>query len=649
MRLEQWTSVGRPGLTKDVISSIITSTHEEAKTGYDADAEKIPSLNAELNDARSRYETAMRERDTAAEDALLVRLCEIRSQICLAKGRGRAIQEECDRLRKENQKLIDDISAQRQIFDRETQERYTYESRAKPLLQECEELLRKCKMVPVPKYSFDDIERDRKQWRAEVEASMVDIRRQYDILASTLTSEMEQWYKEKVMEIGVKQREETSSFKKRLADLRAELADVRSRLNHLEERNRLLTSLIADFEDARAQEQKIADACVKEDEDHLKKLIDRYEELLAAGPSEERYSVVTLRAEIRRYRELLDSVGEGGGSLLGGGGRGGSGGGGNGGGFGASGSGGGFGAGGSGEVIGGKASRQLEGGPTTYFRSTTTTKTSQIGSGASDFGGGVTSTYVPGGGITLSSEGGAVTSGHSQIGSGASVAVPLPAPQGTIHYSWSERNPTTVTTTVDYTMRDERSSVARSGPDHHEYNMQRSAKGNVTIGKVANDGSYVTIENTSMDIDQDIGGWTLRSTSSTLKQVSYTFPPEFSITPQSAVKVFARGKGPHNPPHSVVCEMDTTFATGDDLDIYLYDKNNAVSKQPAHSCANLAPNEILDSRNVLVSLNATSSTGADRNILSIEVNNDGDSITAFIQTLPICISVLSLTMCEDCV
>lgn len=33
-----------------------------------------------------------------------------------------------------------------QIFDRETQERHSYERRAVPLLRECEELLRKCKM-----------------------------------------------------------------------------------------------------------------------------------------------------------------------------------------------------------------------------------------------------------------------------------------------------------------------------------------------------------------------------------------------------------------------------------------------------------------------------------------------------------------------
>ncbi|KHJ93359.1 intermediate filament tail domain protein [Oesophagostomum dentatum] len=102
---------------------------------------------------------------------------------------------------------------------------------------------------------------------------------------------------------------------------------------------------------------------------------------------------------------------------------------------------------------------------------------------------------------------------------------------------------------------------------------EEAANGRMRFQKVAQDGSSVIIENTSMDIDQHIGEWTLRSTSSSLKQASYTFPRGFVLKPQSTVQVFARGKGAHDPPRSVVCEAETTFATGDDLDIYLYDNN----------------------------------------------------------------------------
>ncbi|EYC23164.1 hypothetical protein Y032_0016g3152 [Ancylostoma ceylanicum] len=313
MRLDQWMKAGKPGYGKESITEHIANGNNgygKLKERYDADAEKIPSLNIELNNTRSRYESALRGRDPSAEDSLLVRLCDVRSQICLAKGRGKVIQEECQRLRKENQKLMDDIASQRQIFDKETQERHSYERRAVPLLRECEELLKKCKLGSsgFASYSFDDIEKDRKQFRAGVEASMGDIRRQYEILASTVNSEMEQWYKQQINGIDIKRREDASSYKKKLADLRAELVDVRTKLAHLEERNRLLTSLIGDFEDARDQEARITNTCLQDDQDHLKKLIERYNEL-TSGPRDNKYTVATLRAEIMRYRELLDGVG----------------------------------------------------------------------------------------------------------------------------------------------------------------------------------------------------------------------------------------------------------------------------------------------------------------------------------------------------
>ncbi|ETN80252.1 intermediate filament tail domain protein [Necator americanus] len=622
----------------------------EAKLRYDAEAEKIPSLNIELNNTRSRYESALRGRDLAAEDSLLVRLCDVRSQICLAKGRGKVIQEECQRLRNENQKLIDDIASQRQIFDRETQERYSYERRARPLLQECEDLLRKCKMetATIPGYSFDDIEKDRKHFREGIAASMGDIRRQYDILASTVNSEMEQWYKEQVVGIDIKQREDASSYKKKLEDLRAELVAVRTQLAHLEERVSnlvchfvdliALTSLIGDFEDAREQEQKISDSCMQEEETNIKRLIERYNDLLSAPTArDEKYSVATLRVEILRYRELLDSVGPrsnrdissilrsafekmdsrvgvrrtsthestgiGSGAVQIGGGT---------------------------TYGGGGLTQTYSATKTTYTYSSGTSQigsgvTSQahvvggatIGSGATSHGGsvgygGATSHTHIGGGATSQTYGGG-SSSHTHIGGGATShtyqeratsqgqigtgatsdsrsetgAVVMPhIGQGVAaqditsdgsawsskQYTWTDRKQPTVVSTIDYTIRDERDSAQRSGADH-EYTMQRSAQGNVSISKVAHDGSYVIIENTSMDIDQHIGEWTLRSTSSSLKQVSYTFPRGFTLAPQTTVQVFARGKGEHNPPHTVVCEADSTFATGDDLDIYLYDNN----------------------------------------------------------------------------
>ncbi|CAJ0610188.1 unnamed protein product [Cylicocyclus nassatus] len=227
-----------------------------------------------------------------------------------------------------------------------------------------------------------------------------------------------------------------------------------------------------------------------------------YNVLAAGTPRDKRYSVTTLRAEILRYKELLDGVGPSENRGLGLGGDGG----------------------GSGGIEGASS---IVGGVYEPYRT------------RGDIGGTVeTRDYRYTSSTTTSRNGG--------IGGGV-----------------------TVTSTADYTLRDERGS--RTGVD---YAMQRSAQGNVTIGRVARDGSYVTVENTSPDIDQHIGEWTLRSTSSSLKQVSYTFPRGFILAPRSTVQVFARGKGIHDPPCSLVCEVESTFATGEDLAIYLYDNNN---------------------------------------------------------------------------
>ncbi|RCN38943.1 hypothetical protein ANCCAN_15113 [Ancylostoma caninum] len=355
MRLDQWMKAGKPGYGKETITEHIangSNGYGKLKERYDADAEKIPSLNIELNNTRSRYESALRGRDPSAEDSLLVRLCDVRSQICLAKGRGKVIQEECQRLRKENQKLMDDIASQRQVVIPGIISNMSDEleippdfrqgnTRAPQLRTPCcaaiagvrgavEEMqtgkfrIRKHKIRIwircLPHFRKPDkYKATRSTTSRKIESTSVrelrlqwvtseDNTKSYFQLASTVNSEMEQWYKQQINGIDIKRRDDASSYKKKLADLRAELVDVRTKLAHLEERNRLLTSLIGDFEDARDQEQRISDTCIQDDENHLKKLIERYNEL-TSGPRDNKYTVATLRAEIMRYRELLDGVG----------------------------------------------------------------------------------------------------------------------------------------------------------------------------------------------------------------------------------------------------------------------------------------------------------------------------------------------------
>ncbi|KAK6060814.1 intermediate filament tail domain protein [Cooperia oncophora] len=120
-----------------------------------------------------------------------------------------------------------------------------------------------------------------------------------------------------------------------------------------------------------------------------------------------------------------------------------------------------------------------------------------------------------------------------------------------------------------------RSSAMRHVSGTSRFDSQRSAQGNVSISEVASNGSFVTIENTSVSHDEMIGDWELRSTGSN-RVVKFTFPKDFRLTPKSKVTIYARGRGIHAPPHSLVLETEESFATGGDVRTCLYNEQNQV-------------------------------------------------------------------------
>ncbi|VDM56448.1 unnamed protein product [Angiostrongylus costaricensis] len=102
----------------------------------------------------------------------------------------------------------------------------------------------------------------------------------------------------------------------------------------------------------------------------------------------------------------------------------------------------------------------------------------------------------------------------------------------------------------------------------------------IMLQDVASDGSFIAVENTSISHDEKIGEWKLRSTSAG-RDISFIFPRDFVLTPKSKVtylyitiKVYARAKGLHAPPHSLVFEAEESFATGGDVHVYLYNEEN---------------------------------------------------------------------------
>ncbi|VDL75664.1 unnamed protein product [Nippostrongylus brasiliensis] len=469
LRIQQWS--GSSGYRAERSSFAYVGSAAR----YEADIEQLPSLNLQLSSAESRLEAALQTVHHTDEDQLIAKLCDITKELNLAQWRGRRIEEECRRLRVENQRIIDDLAEQRL---------------------------------------------------------------------------------------------------ERLTALRAELHDLRTNLMNLENRNRLLESWIIDIEHARQSDLAIGEAVVRADELHLRSLMEQYE-VLVSGPSPNEYSIATLREEIRRYRELLDGIGPSshrggaefnftiagryiqqktsssyyaGGAVSGGGYQT---------------------AIGSGVVAAssGASRSHVIGGVSTAYKQTKSSSMVHSG-GAYSSGMGSGAVYLTGmdsgAGYQTQIGSGVVSQSHiGHIGGGATSAE-----YRNQSYSSSSHvvdHQPSVVSTLDYTINATPNEIIEQ-----DYSMHRSALGNVTIGDISKDGGFIVIENTSVDSDQYLGGWTLGNANS----AQFTFPQGYTLTPLSSVKIYARGQGFQNPPHTLVCESgSSTFATSDDLNIYLYDND----------------------------------------------------------------------------
>ncbi|KAK6060813.1 intermediate filament tail domain protein [Cooperia oncophora] len=507
------------------------------KSGFKAEAEQVQGLMLKLSAAESRFEAVHREYEQGQQnlDDLVRKLCESRMKACIAKNLGRNLEIECSRLRSENQEILEDLAAQRSITDREVVDRAAFERRAAVLLVDCTKILESCRTGVISTYSFHDIEDDRRVFRAEIASAMTDIRRQYEGLASTVTYEMRQWYDERVSHYAIGTSSELTVQKEKLASLRAELKDLRTRLHDLDNRNRLLESLIADIEEAKVAERMAEESFLREDQLNLKALMEKYDTVTSTAPLEQRYTILTLRNEILRYRELLDSLS-------------------------------------TGTIRDGPGALAIHHSRTSSrdiardvsvhrVHHTPTYETSHSREASYAQTGNSASTHVQnsnhslkeyriGGGATAQSQqiGSGISTAHSQTGSGAGQysiqighgVVSQDFGSGVVHHerygSLADSAPVVISK-LDHMIKEVSDDLNTSRINTLEHDYHRSTQGNVAIAEVAEDGSYIVLENTSLDVDYDLGEWTLRSTSSTLKHVTFTFPRDFILTPQNTVKV----------------------------------------------------------------------------------------------------------------
>jgi len=91
---------------------------------------------------------------------------------------------------------------------------------------------------------------------------------------------------------------------------------------------------------------------------------------------------------------------------------------------------------------------------------------------------------------------------------------------------------------------------------------QRSAKGPVTIGECAADGSYISLENTSRK-DENVGSWTIKRNIDGQELPACTLPGDLALKAGAKVKLYARGKKPRDAPNTdIETSQDNWEQTG---------------------------------------------------------------------------------------
>ncbi|KAE9414090.1 hypothetical protein Angca_003638, partial [Angiostrongylus cantonensis] len=279
----------------------------DAKKDYGNLEKEVRGLSADLTDIRSRYDAAVKARNLGDEDDLIVKLCDLQAQICMTKRRNAVIDEECRRIREENHKLSSDLTAQRQLLEKETLQRINYEHQAQALIEECK-IITSSNNVKLDKYKYQDTtEENRAIFRQGLSEAIAEIRKLYDEDTSKFRSEMESWYSKQVIEIRTSARHavDASITKEKVKALRAQLTEMRTNLANLEGRNHILEKLIQDLNFQIEDESRVTMAHLSEKDDEIRAVRSQCQTITMEL---EKLIVekVKLDAEISKYRQLLE-------------------------------------------------------------------------------------------------------------------------------------------------------------------------------------------------------------------------------------------------------------------------------------------------------------------------------------------------------
>jgi intermediate filament protein if len=285
---------------------------DTSKAKHDLEGQ-LQKLKDDLADAKRRYEDAYRGRDGDKErmEGLIAQLSDAEAEIGLLRRRTENIEDEVNKLKRENARLITDLQKARTALDQETLNRIDYQNQVQTLLEEIE-FLRRVHEQEVKELQAlagrDTTAENREFFRNELAMAIRDIRAEYDQIQTANKTDMESWYKLKVQEIQTataRTQMETSYSKEEVKRLRSQLGDLRGKLGDLEGRNMLLEKQVQELSYQLDDDQRQYESALNDRDAQIRKMREECSALMV-----ELQMLLdtkqTLDAEISIYRKMLE-------------------------------------------------------------------------------------------------------------------------------------------------------------------------------------------------------------------------------------------------------------------------------------------------------------------------------------------------------
>jgi intermediate filament protein if len=282
----------------------------KAKANLDG---QIGRLQHDLAEYRKKYEETVRMRDGDKEkiEGLLTQLSDAEAEISLLRRRIQNLEDEVNRMKKENIRLQSELQKARTDLDQETLNRIDYQNQVQTLLEEID-FLRRVHDQEIKELQAlatrDTTTENREYFKNELALAIRDIRNEYDTISAQNKTDMESWYKLKVQEIqtaSARQHMETGYQKEETKRLRVQLGDLRGKLSDLESRNSLLERQVQDLTYQLEDDQRQYEAALNDRDAQIRKMREECQALMV-----ELQMLLdtkqTLDAEIAIYRKMLE-------------------------------------------------------------------------------------------------------------------------------------------------------------------------------------------------------------------------------------------------------------------------------------------------------------------------------------------------------